>query len=167
MFKLKNLKTGDKVFVQGSAVIRVTDTELNSDPDKTYVLFLAMEGNDGNMCLMNATLGVFSIKLFTMSDIGAIHRDGEILFPKAELTAEERAFLLSLKPILKPSTRLIKFQSLGGLNEHIALIDVKTILKDRENVHLPTFKANSMYRGLAANEEYTLDSLGIFVEEEE
>jgi len=167
MFKLKDLKTGDKVFVQGSAAMRITDKEI-PDPDKTYVLFLAMEGNDGDMYLMNATLGagVFPIKFFTMSDIGSVHRNGEIIFPKAELTAEERAFLLSLKPILKPSTRLIKFQSLGGLNEHIALIDVKTILKERENVHLPTFKANSMYRGLAANEEYTLDSLGIFVEGE-
>lgn len=79
------------------------------------------------------------------------------------LTTKEKVFLSNLKPIMTPDTRVLKVRSFGGVTEYIKLIDVKSVLKDRENVDLPTFKTNSMYAGLTPGMEYTLDALGISI----
>lgn len=168
-FKLSELKMGDEILIKGTTINRLCDNKTHSVPNpfKNYVLFIGMKNSLNKTYAVNPDYGSIDVEQLKLEDIGSVKRNGELLYPKTHLTTKEKAFLLSLKPILKPSTRLIKFQSLGGLNEHIALIDVKTILKDRENVHLPTFKANSMYRGIDANVEYSLDYLGILLDEKQ
>ena len=164
-FKIGDLETGDVVLVQGKAVNRVCERQV-TDPDNSYILFLAMRNNQNKVVLMNPDYGSFPVECISLSELGSVKRDGELLYPKAFLTAEEKAFILNLKSILQPSTRLIKYQSLGGVTENIALLDVKTVLKRQETVNFPSFRANSLYKGLNANEEYTLESLGIVLEDE-
>ena len=165
VFKLSDLRTGDHVFLQGVAVNRIFGDTV-SNPEEVYVLFLAMEDNQGHINLMNPNYENVRIECVNLSEIGCVKRDGELLYPKAFLTPSEKSFILNLKPILTPSTRVIKFQSFGGEIENIALLDVKSVLKQQENVHFPSFKANSLYKGLNPGEEYTLASLGIVLGDE-
>lgn len=164
-FELNDLKTGDTVFVQGHAVNRVFKECKVLDPEDSYILFLVMRNNQDKVILMNPDYGSFPVKCIRLSEVGCVKRGGVLLYPKAFLTAKEKAFILNLKSILQPSTRLIKYQSLGGVTENIALLDVKSVLKTQETVNFPSFRANSLYKGLNANEEYTLESLGIILEE--
>ena len=168
-FKLNELKTGDEILIKGTTVNRLCDSKTCSVPNpfKSYASFIAMKNGLNKMYAMNPDYGSIDIELLKLEDIGSVKRDGKLLYPKTSLTNKEKAFLMSLKPILKPSTRIIKFQSFGGEIENIALLDVKSVLKQQENVHFPSFKANSLYKGLNANEEYSLDYLGILLDDKQ
>ena len=168
-FKLKDLQWGDDVYVLLGAIKRICNHDLierlAQENDNAALRCIATFTGDGRLYIMNPDIGYFPVELLTLKDIACVKRNGELLFPKAFLSDAERKFLYGLAPILQPSTHIMKVQSFGGITEYIKLIDVKTVSKDRENVDFPVFKTNSMYLGLEPNTEYTLDSLGIILEE--
>ena len=166
----KAVETGDEVYILIPAIRRIWGHELSMDienqPDFTSVKFLAMANNSGTIYLMNPDVGCFPIEHLQQDEIAYIKRGDDLIYPKAYITPSERAFLTGLKPILKKDTTVIKVAVTGGIFEYLKLINVKTLTNKVEVVDFPCFMKDAYYKGLTPQKEYTLDDLGIAVEEE-
>lgn len=70
------------------------------------------------------------------------------------LDEEEKRYL---EGVIRPFRDKVTYiQKLSGCGEFI------TIQLEREDINLPYFKANTMYKGMKHGEEYTLEELGLF-----
>lgn len=79
--------------------------------------------------------------------------------PKQILDKEEKAYLENfLRPFKSNIIYIEKYISLSK-NYYI-----KIYFNDFDNIQLPDFKKDTMYKGMELNKEYTLDELGLFKE---
>ena len=168
-FNLKQLKTGDEVYVKASTIKHLCKdcpAYIQSVRDNVSIKFLAMESNLGFMYVINPDVGQFPVTSFKLyDDITGVKSGEELLFPKAFLTESERAFILGLKPILTNETIITKVAEPGGVFEYIKLTGVRTKKNCTEVVDFPCFYTGEYYIGLEAQKYYTLADLGINVNE--
>lgn len=168
-FGLKNIKTGDEVFVRASAIQTMPGdcpAFVASAGKDTSIRFLAMESNLGFLYLMNPDVGQIEASKFKLfRDITCVRRGEELLFPKAFLNEDERLFFAGLKPILTNETVITKVAEPGGVFEYIKLTGVKTKKNCTEVVDFPCFYTGEHYVGLEAQKYYTLADLGINLDE--
>ena len=74
------------------------------------------------------------------------------------LTEREKAYLSAvIKPFRKDVEWIEKIKRYDGENEFIHI----TVKRSEDCCELPAFKKGTMYKGMEANKEYTLEDLGL------
>lgn len=81
--------------------------------------------------------------------------------PKQILDKEEKEWLEHfLKPFIKARIRVIKSKTFDYFDEYED--EELTIMIEDNEVDLPPFSKNTMYKGMELDKEYTLEELGLF-----
>lgn len=110
-------------------------------------------GKDNVLCLNGGDLPEC---YWIIKSVELIKTDWEI-YHEPILDNEERRYLTN---IIRPFKKVVKTITKVDLNSELAFINIH-MKNEMDNIELPCFMKESMYKGMELNKPYTLEELGL------
>ena len=98
---------------------------------------------------------------FFDTEIDDLFADDWEIYEESILTGKEREYLSAVvKPFRERTEYIMKFRSPSW--EHLKIcVESNIFIENKEIITLPCFEANSMYKNMKLDKNYTLEELGL------